>query len=303
MKTVMSPHGQRGFTLVELIMVIVIMGVIGGMVSVFMKSPIDAYIDSGRRAALTDTADTTMRRVARDIQRALPNSIRTPIGVPANQCVEFIPTKTGGRYRAEGLGALDFAAGATSFNMLGSNITFDGTEIHPDQQIDPGDEIVVYNLGIPGSDAYDASTPALPNNRTRVSLAALTESGVPVETTVPIDSKRFPLASGSNRFQVVSRTEQIVRYACVGASGVDAQGRGTGTLIRQVLSFPLPLASTTCPGSVIAAPVLATGVSSCSFDYSGTDLQRNALIRVTLQLTDSNETVTLLHEVHVNNTP
>ena len=36
---------QRGFTLIELIMVIVIMGVIGGMVSVFMKSPIDAYFD------------------------------------------------------------------------------------------------------------------------------------------------------------------------------------------------------------------------------------------------------------------
>ena len=31
---------QRGFTLIELIMVIVIMGVVGGMVSVFMKGPI-----------------------------------------------------------------------------------------------------------------------------------------------------------------------------------------------------------------------------------------------------------------------
>ena len=30
-------------------MVIVIMGVIGGMVSVFMKSPIDAYFASARR--------------------------------------------------------------------------------------------------------------------------------------------------------------------------------------------------------------------------------------------------------------
>ena len=54
---------QRGFTLVELIMVIVIMGVVGGMVSVFMKGPIDAYISGGRRAALTDTADTAVRRM------------------------------------------------------------------------------------------------------------------------------------------------------------------------------------------------------------------------------------------------
>jgi prepilin-type N-terminal cleavage/methylation domain-containing protein len=74
---------QRGFTLVELIMVIVIMGVIGGMVSVFMKSPIDAYVDSARRAALTDVADTAVRRMARDIRKALPNSLRQSIAVVA----------------------------------------------------------------------------------------------------------------------------------------------------------------------------------------------------------------------------
>ena len=67
---------QCGFTLIELIMVIVIMGVVGGMVSVFMKGPIDAYISGGRRAALTDTADTTVRRMARDLHKALPNSLR-----------------------------------------------------------------------------------------------------------------------------------------------------------------------------------------------------------------------------------
>ena len=42
-------------------MVIVILGVIGGMVAVFMRGPIDAYFASARRAALTDVADTTVR--------------------------------------------------------------------------------------------------------------------------------------------------------------------------------------------------------------------------------------------------
>ena len=67
---------QRGFTLVELIMVIVLMGIIGGIMSVFMRGPIDAYFSGARRAALTDVADTTVRRIARDLHRALPNSIR-----------------------------------------------------------------------------------------------------------------------------------------------------------------------------------------------------------------------------------
>jgi len=67
----------QGFTLIELILVIVIMGVIGAMVSVFMKSPIDAYMASASRAGLTDVADTTIRRIARDIHKALPTGIRT----------------------------------------------------------------------------------------------------------------------------------------------------------------------------------------------------------------------------------
>lgn len=73
----MTPrHTQSGFTLVELIMVIVIMGVVGATVAVFMKSPIDAYFDTARRAGIADVADTTVRRMARDIRKALPNSIR-----------------------------------------------------------------------------------------------------------------------------------------------------------------------------------------------------------------------------------
>ena len=60
-----------------------------------------ARFASARRAALTDTADTAVRRMARDIRKALPNSIRQT----SDQCVEFIPTKTGGRYRVEEVAA------------------------------------------------------------------------------------------------------------------------------------------------------------------------------------------------------
>ena len=279
---------QRGFTLIELVMVIIVMGVIGAIVSVFMKSPIDAYFDSARRAALTDTADTTARRMTRDIQRALPNSVRTPATTPANQCVEFIPTKTGGRYRAENMAAgdntsLDFTAADSSFNMLGSNVA-----LPTDQRILVGDVIVVYNLGIPDSDAYQ-----LTGNVNRAAVGGsnpLGEAGTPLETTIPIASTQFPLASGSNRFHVVPGGENVVFFVC-----------SAGALHRTVKTFSEAAAFTTsCPAT---GPILARNVSSCNFDYSGSDLQRNALIRMTLQLTDSGETVSLQHEVHVSNTP
>jgi len=91
-----SMHNQQsGFTLVEMIMVIVITGIIGGMVAVFLKAPIQQYMDVSRRAELTDIADTAVRRMARDVRIAVPNSVRfTNCTAP---CVEFIPTKDGGR--------------------------------------------------------------------------------------------------------------------------------------------------------------------------------------------------------------
>ena len=97
MRQAPRPHG---FTLIELVMVIVVMGVIGATLAAFMRKPVDAYFDTARRAALTDVADTAVRRISRDIGGALPNSIRNP----SSSCIEFIPTRTGGRYRAE-LGA------------------------------------------------------------------------------------------------------------------------------------------------------------------------------------------------------
>ena len=281
---------QRGFTLVELIMVIVIMGVIGGMVSVFMKSPIDAYVDSARRAALTDVADTAVRRMARDIRKALPNSLRQSIApaVVNTQCIEFIPTKSGGRYRAElnatgGGDLLDFTLADTSFNMLGTNAG------PADQTIAPGDFIAIYNLGIPGADAYAADNTAL------VTGVAAAVAPIINETAITIDAKKFPLASGNNRFHVIPEAETMVSYVCNG-----------GSLWRRASNVATTAATNVVANScsVAGATLLANNVAACNFVYNGSDLQRNGLVQLGITFTDaSGETVNLYHEVHVSNAP
>jgi MSHA biogenesis protein MshO len=275
-----STARQHGFTLIELIMVIVIMGVIGGMVAVFMKAPIDAYIDSGRRAALTDVADTVVRRMSRDLRRALPNSIRT--STAGTNCLEFIPTKAGGRYRATGTGALDFATGSATFNMLGSNAA-----LPADQRIVLNDVVVVYNLGFAPADVYTGTNWETVN-------AAPTEAGVPLETTLSLSStKVFPLDSGGKRFHVVPAGERMVSYVC------------NGTSLRRTASATFTAAAS-CPAT---GPIIANNVNCNTtatwFNYSGSDLQRNAVVSMGLTLRDSSgtESITLQHEVHVSNSP
>jgi MSHA biogenesis protein MshO len=208
--------------------------------------------------------------MGREIRKSLPNSVVTSVG----QCVSFIPTKTGGRYRADDTAAgLDFSVADTTFNMLGSNAA-----LPADQRIAPDDIIVVYNLGIAGASAYSS-------NNTSVISSVGPETGTPLETPLTFASKQFPLASPNNRFYVVPFGEQVVSYVCSG-----------GNLRRTVTT----LAGSTCG---VTGPIIARNVSNCIFDYSGSDLQRNALVRMSLQLTENGETVSLQHEVHINNTP
>jgi MSHA biogenesis protein MshO len=264
---------QKGFSLLELVVVITITGLIAATLAIFIKGPVDSYFSSLRRAALTDAADTAVRRLSRDIRKALPNSTRIPNSDA--QCLELIPTKMGGRYRgAVGVAAfgdiLNFVAADSSFSMLGRN-----SDLPEDQQIRVNDLVAVYNLGVPGADAYAE------DNTARV-LSVVDG----VETSIGIAAKLFPLASGGKRFYVIPEDENVVAYVC------DDDGK----LRRTVRAF----GDETCPAT---GAILASYVGSCSFTHDVTDLQRNAPAQLSITFTGSGETVSLYLQFYMNNTP
>jgi MSHA biogenesis protein MshO len=281
-----------GFTLVEMIIVIVITGIVGGMVAVFLKAPIQQYMDITRRTDMTDIADTALRRITRDIRLALPNSVRVTgvCGGAGTTCfIEFLPTAGGGRYRADtdatdvvcpGGNAdddiLSFTGADTCFEVLGGM---------PPAAI--GDQVVVYNLGIAGADAYAGNTLAT-HNRRPVGATGASSISIASASALPFDSP-------GHRFQVVTTP---VTYVC--APAVDGVGgtltRWQGYPIQGVQPIALPVGG--------SSALMANNVSRCNFTYDALVVaQRSGLVTMNLGITESGETVTLYNTIHVSNTP
>jgi MSHA biogenesis protein MshO len=264
-----------GFTLIEVVMVIVLTGILGAVATSFF-TPLQGYFDALDRAELSDVADTALRRMARDVRLALPNSVR--VNTSGNDSyLDFLATTGGGRYRAVADAAdpgaeLDFSVADTSFKVLG-----------PTVDIAAGDQIVVYNLGVLGADAYEGDT--LSTHVRRAASATGTElSTVSIASEYPL-----PFDSPAHRFQIV---HEQVRYIC---------DLATGRLTRHA-GFTIATPTATVPSNGSSA-LLASGVTGCSFTYAAGTTQRAGLVALSLTLSNSSDSVTLLHQVHVQNVP
>jgi MSHA biogenesis protein MshO len=262
-----KPTRQRmaGFTLVELVIVIVVMAIIGGISVTFIKNSVLAYVNSEAYYELADRADIALRRMSRDIRNALPNSVWVS---GDGSYVEFVPIKAGGRYKQD---TLDFVTPNASFTVLSDAVT-----------VASGDQLVIYNLGIEGADAYAGNT-----------VRALTSTGT--TTTLSFSGTAFPLPSPARRFYVVNGA---VIYAC------DLPNKRL--LMYSNIAIPAsPQATPQHPTSFagLNASIVAEDVTACSFTYSAGVMQHSGVITAQLELTKRGGVVRLLNLINVVNSP
>lgn len=283
----------RGFTLVEAIVVIVVIGIVGAIVAVFIRAPVQGYVDTAARAEMSDEADLALRRMARDIRLALPNSVRVSGNGSADGAViEFLITRSGGRYLSPedavpGLPVLDFVNPANrSFTVVGTLR----------EALNAGDRIAVNNVGLAPADAWQAGADQ--------SNVAVVEEGAPAGAVHPVvkladnpfGRQLVSMPSPGQRFHVLGGT---VSYRCEAAGG--------GFVLARYSGFPVTAAPAAPPAGTARA-VIASRLAGCAnlFEYGQLETRRSGLVVLTLSLrarNDNNAVVRLVHQVHVDNTP
>ena len=288
---------QRGFTLIELIVVIVITAIVAGMVTVFIRAPVQSYLDVAARAELADAADLATRRITRDVRLALPNSVRVTNN-SSGSYLELLLTKTGGRYLSEDDpntipgNVLAFDPGTPVVNR--DIFTIVGAAPSGVQTIVPGDFIVVNNLGAqPPVDAYNCS-----GQCNRAQVASISGSNVTLVNN-PFVAQTPSMPSLSYRFQVVST---VVTYHCA------PNANGTGTLTRYagyVIQAAQPVSTAALTGAPSAA-LMANQVAACDFSFDTLPNLQRGLVSVSLTLGAPGGNagqITLVQQAQVNNSP
>ena len=279
----MNVHQKKGFTLIEMIIVILIIGTLSGVIFTTMIGPIRAYVDVEKRLRLVDVADTALQRMTREIRLALPNSIR----VTAGPTIEFLRTLDGGRYRAKPAGGagvgvcggpiaqdrLSFSATGDCFEVLGTLTNFAEIVTGGSCVNSTGDCLVIYNTGQTGANAYSDENMA---EITSVAADSITFSGAPP----------FPNQSPRQRFFIV---DTPVSFVC---------NTGSNQITRHD--------DYTIGGAVGAGNLLVNQVSACDFNYDAGSASRAGLVSLSITIQDSSlggGSVTLLQQAHVDNQP
>jgi MSHA biogenesis protein MshO len=284
-------RAESAFTLVELVVTISLTTIVVSFMAVFVSGPVGAYADQGRRAELVDVAENSLRRIARDIRAALPNSIRvTSSG--SIVALELLNTVDGVRYRdrpppGNPASRLNFSNADDAFNSVGQfngiSRPFSSTTHY----------LSIYNVGVPGADAYELANVITPPG-TRIDIDA---DSVADEDNIRLTPAfHFAYASPGQRVYLV---DQPISYICDTAAETLTRFAG--------YAITADHGDRDSPGELLGAGATATivadSVSSCGIQYSPGTSQRAGLVSLALQVANSGETVSLLHQVHVNNVP
>ena len=285
---------SKGFTLMELILVIIILGIMSVGISGFISLSTQTYMNATNRDELVGNARFVIERLHRELRNALPNSVRVKDWSGRIQCIQFVPIIASTVYT-------DIPVSPEPASKTLHVIPFNDDKNGP-YQCDSAASctafVSVYPLG--NDDVYADYTGPTGKLFRVDNIDTSVAAGEPWEINLLNVSKvHFDEDSPTQRLYLVK--EQI-SYCAVPVPQADSL-----TLIRfeedmteGEQGYPSGATRHYMAGYL---DDFSSDSSELPFNVLPATLQRNAVVQIHLKFTKEDESYVFDHEVHINNVP
>ena len=293
---------NEGLTILELTITIAMTGLLAVGLSGLLRHPLSAREAVGRRAEMVEIAEIALTRLTRDIEYAVPKSVRVAGGGVA---LELMSATHAGPYRATegvndpgGPGEQDHSADSdrltlsadTSFNALGR---IANRSIAYGAAMPWGTRVVVGPTS-PATLWDDAAANRDPGSITPGSTVVRILDDGDEDQIQLASAHTFSGASVSRRFYF---TDAPVSYVWDAAERSLWRVTGYGTHSTQ------PSDRSAAPLSTGSAALAAVDVERCTFSYDPGSSAQGGLVTVELVIESGGERVRLLEQVEVRHAP
>lgn len=268
-------ENAKGFTLIELVLVIIILGVMAVGISGFITLSTQTYLNASNRDEIIGNARFVIERLNRELRNAVPNSIRI-LSVGSQKCIQFTPIVASTIYT-------DIPVKPKLASNTFSVIPFNNNEGTPYEcPVGCKDLVAVYPLN--EEDIYDDASSAIGKIFTIEGVnKTVTPWEINISNAVTVDED-----SPTQRLYI---TKEQISY-CAFAGFII---RSTGDISNVDNAIP-------ALKSAYMAGYLDPN-SDNPFRYDSATLERNAVVQIHLMFTNDGENYVFDHEVHIKNVP
>ena len=280
------PAAHRGFTLMELVIVIVILGIVSGIVGNIVSTGAKIYVDATERDQLLSESRFVVERLNRELRMAVPNSARVT-GDANIQCLEFVQAEWVTFYtNLPTVPSTSKSARVVEIGDITRNFTLDTST----------DFAIVYPTD--STDIYD-----LTENK-RKKIDACIDTGTDTSCNTNDDPNHLATLTVNGAFADESTASRlyIARKAVSYCVQNNSIYRYVDTLNTGQVTYDI---DTNTDGSLMAENLVndLSGASELPFRVSNATLRRNSLVQILLAFEHNDEIVNFSNEVHIPNVP
>ncbi|TEW56677.1 prepilin-type N-terminal cleavage/methylation domain-containing protein [Psychromonas sp. RZ22] len=200
------PSLTKGFTLIELVIVIIILAALGIATTTYIGKGLNIYNEISDRDKSLNSIRFAMERMRREASNALPNSVKVE-----NGCLSFYPVKNSSLY-------LDLPVYPIEDNQAVINVM-------DDYSYDAADKAVVYLLNASELFVSDANGSSKVQSITGINTA--------MDTLSLSGDISFPLSSPAKRLYIIN---ERLQYCMIGDDLYRQKNQETGVLMAENIS-------------------------------------------------------------------